>query len=87
MLPPDLTQSMLDRLHVIESYLGLNGSAEETSNYGLLDHDMESESEDETIDPGLSGVWQAISTLKKITPSSVNNKIWSQSLIRQLWRS
>ena len=78
-LSEDVTASVLTRLEIIESMLGIQLSAQEEPNLlARLDEDEE--------DPSLSGLWEATANLRRFT-SPKNAKIWSRSVVKQLWVS
>jgi hypothetical protein len=80
-------RSVLDRLQMIEEYIGLDSSLIGTSLNDAPNDDMAIETEDEDIDPALNSLWQALGVLRKVTPSSVDNRVWNKARVRELWLS
>lgn len=80
------SQSIVSRLQRIEAYLGFATHPPMDEGHPM-DDIGEAESDDDGLDPGLAGVWQAVSVLKRISPRCLDSKIWSRAMIRQLWLS
>jgi len=82
---PVSNQAILNRLQAIEVYLGFNQAVETPHTYDSIDVNVESE--EKTFELAFNSIWKAVAVLQDISPSSVDPKIWSKSLIRRLWLS
>ncbi|GAB7354308.1 hypothetical protein MBLNU459_g4827t1 [Dothideomycetes sp. NU459] len=78
----DLDHAVLRRLSNIELYLGLNPNDQNVLN---VERTAVSEDGDYKNDQD-SSLWQAVNVLRKITPPGITSRIWSSSLISQIWR-
>lgn len=77
------------RLDVIESILGIRPGGPLSpahSSFTSSTPYMVPTQEEDPGDPSLSGLWQAADSLKKLMGSS-HGKVWSRTVISQLWSS
>lgn len=81
---PANTQSVLARLDKIETILGIKKGPDAVAS---LEPEEELDTEPEGEDFSFHGVWRALSRLKAITRPPQDAKIWSRSMVKQLWRS
>ncbi|RFU26520.1 hypothetical protein B7463_g9817, partial [Scytalidium lignicola] len=73
-------QAVLNRLDAIESFLAFNVPPSPE-----ITHDINFKYNENSQDPSLLGIWQALAQLRKNPRPVQNNKIWSQDIVRQLW--
>lgn len=77
-LSSDVQSSVLSRLATIESMLGIGQYSQERSVVADVD--------ELDVDDSLNGLWEATANLKRFTNPKYT-KMWSRSVVRQLWDS
>lgn len=76
--------TILSRLDRIEAALGINPYIDEGGGVSPS-HDLNSD--EDSSDPPLDGVWRAIAHLRSITGPLPDERVWSRPIVKQLWGS
>jgi hypothetical protein len=81
--------SVLARLDTIETLLGIRKNSDASVPVDLdAEEDLDTEQDEHEDDFPFYGVWRALARLRGLTkPTKQDERIWSRSVVRQLWQS